>query len=169
MQARPIPDFPAYSATVEGKIVNTKTGRTLKTWRAGGTNKDYDYVQLGRDGIKTGAHRLVCMAFHGLPPTLKHEAAHKDGNTSNNRPDNLSWKTRKQNEADKHLHGTARRPVFHCAEHPCAKLTEAAADDIRRRQGPTMALAKEYGVDRSTIRRIVRGDAWQGPKQTQQQ
>jgi single-strand DNA-binding protein len=41
--------------------------------------------------------RLVCLAFHGPPPTPKHEVLHDDEDSHNNRPGNIGWGTRKQN------------------------------------------------------------------------
>lgn len=42
-------------------------------------------------------HRLVCEAFHGLPPNKKSVVIHKDDNALNNRADNLRWGTQKEN------------------------------------------------------------------------
>lgn len=50
--------------------------------------------------------RLVCMTFHGPPPSKKHQAAHRDGKRNNNREDNLEWKLPLANSADMQVHGT---------------------------------------------------------------
>jgi hypothetical protein len=42
-------------------------------------------------------HRLVCLAFHGLPPVDKSGSLHKDENALNNRPENLYWGDQKNN------------------------------------------------------------------------
>lgn len=55
-------------------------------------------------------NRLVCEAFHGAPPSSRHEACHKDGDRSNNRSDNLYWGTPEKNYEDKEAHGTAYVP-----------------------------------------------------------
>jgi len=52
-------------------------------------------------------NRAACWAFHGKPPTPKHEAAHLDGNTFNNKSGNLKWATPIENAAHKKVHGTA--------------------------------------------------------------
>lgn len=41
--------------------------------------------------------RLVCLAFHGLPPPGRPFTLHDDENSANNRPGNLSWGTQKEN------------------------------------------------------------------------
>lgn len=62
--------------------------------------KRFIYVLAGRT---YKVHRLVCEAFHGAPPTLspgepgRIVCMHGDENAANNRPDNLSWGTQKQN------------------------------------------------------------------------
>ena len=65
----------------------------------------YLYCQLGR-GVRRGVHRLVCMAFHGMPENDKLEAAHLDGDAHNNVPENLVWVTHAENEQMKKNHGT---------------------------------------------------------------
>lgn len=45
-------------------------------------------------------HRMVCEAWHGPPPTPKHQAAHGDCDKENNRPENLRWATQAENLAD---------------------------------------------------------------------
>lgn len=59
----------------------------------------YIRVRLVRNGKEKDQHvaRVVLMAFHGIPPTNKHEANHKDGNKKNNSIGNLEWVTPIQN------------------------------------------------------------------------
>ena len=49
------------------------------------------YVNIGKDGdeIYRWVHVLVAEAFNGHP--MGHKVIHKDGNTYNNRSDNLVW------------------------------------------------------------------------------
>lgn len=42
-------------------------------------------------------HRLVCEAFHGPAPEGRNYVLHIDENGLNNRPENLSWGTQKEN------------------------------------------------------------------------
>ena len=60
-------------------------------------------------------HRLVCEAFHGPPPEGKPLACHKDGDTLNNRADNLYWGSPEDNMQDALRHGTNRNASkTHC-------------------------------------------------------
>lgn len=123
------------------------------------TNED-GYLPLTRmeNGrrISMGFHVLVCEAFHGPRPT-GFQVAHLDGNPANNRADNLAWVTPKENAKHRRLHKTQQ-----CGERvKSAKLTEEQVHDIRRRSSePNGDLAVEFGVDRSSICRILNYKAW---------
>jgi len=108
------------------------------------------------------AHRLVCERVHGAAPTAKHEAAHTCGKGHEGciNPHHLVWKTRKENEADKAIHGTLPRGERNAQ----AKLTEAAAREIRRIYGAggvsQAELGRRYGVRQTAIGRIILGQRW---------
>lgn len=82
-----------YLATIEGKVVNGKTGLELKPQRH---RKGYTQVKFGYTNYYV--HRLVCTAFHGPPPFVNAEVDHKDGVKDNNKPSNLKWVTSKENK-----------------------------------------------------------------------
>jgi len=63
-----------------------------------GSNDKYGYKQLTFHGKLHRVHRIICRAFHGLPPADKPEVDHIDRCRSNNRCDNLRWASRKENE-----------------------------------------------------------------------
>ena len=97
---RRIPMHPGYEASSLGRV--RSVDRTLTDGRtAGGVvlaqqeDKDgYLRVKLGRKLI--GVHTLVLLAFHGPP-----EARHLNGNRQDNRPTELAWGSRRDNEQDK--------------------------------------------------------------------
>ncbi|MDX1117059.1 hypothetical protein GOL29_03285 [Sinorhizobium medicae] len=125
-------------------------------WPYSKAGSGYGFVVL--EGNRFYVHRLVCEMANGLAPTPKHQAAHACGNSSCVNPSHLSWKTRKENEADKLIHGTHHRGS-NC---PTAKLSEADVLEIRRLKGvkPGIELARDFNVSRSTISHIHTGKSW---------
>lgn len=61
-----------------------------------GAGKGYLYVNLGRKGRAKKIHRLVAEAFMPNPENKK-EVNHIDGDTKNNKIENLEWVTHQEN------------------------------------------------------------------------
>ena len=66
------------------------------TARAGSPKRRIIHVNRLKKNFKV--HRLVCEAFHGPPPFPEAVVMHLDEDPSNNRPSNLRWGTRKENQ-----------------------------------------------------------------------
>lgn len=95
-----------YEISSHGNIRNKKTKRIKKLQHV--KRNGYTTVQTT---IKTNGKlktitvsRAVCIAFHGLKKD-KH-AAHKDGDSTNNKSNNIYWATPKENINDQFKHGT---------------------------------------------------------------
>jgi len=106
------------------------------------------------------APRYMCMLVHGLPPTPRHQAAHSCGNGHIGcmNPRHLSWKTSKENEADKIEHGTIRRGT----SINTSKLTEADVREIRSIIGVVKGvdIAKKWGITPSMVSSIKNRISW---------
>jgi hypothetical protein len=65
-------------------------------------------VQVSRWGTSKPArvHRLIAAAFHGPQPVSFLEIRHLNGDPTDNRPENLAWGTRSENQQDAVSHGT---------------------------------------------------------------
>lgn len=116
------------------------------------------YGTIKRNGRPKYIHRLVCEARHGSPPTARHEVAHSCGNAICCNPAHLRWSTRKENEADKLVHGTVPRGGHHW----CAKLTERKVKQILALRGTKTRqdIAGQFGVSLSTIKAIYQRRYW---------
>ena len=104
-------------------------------------------------------HRLVCLAFHGEPPTELHEVAHNNGVRSDNRPENLRWASRSENFSDKLIHGTHARGT----RNPSVKLTDEKVREIRQMITDgvgTTNIAKQFGVAKGSIEHIRTRRNW---------
>ncbi len=172
---RPIPGLDGYEASTWGRI--RSLDRILDLMGRWGPMQRFHHgkiLRLKRKSSKGGStylcfyadggsypqvNRAVCAAFHGKPPSDRHEAAHLDGKVQNNRPENLAWKTPIENAADKVRHGTA--PIG--TRNACARLNEAIVVDIIARYAAgekSHRLAVEYHVTASNIHAVIRGDTW---------
>lgn len=172
IEYRPIEGFPGYKVGNDGTVW-TQHQRIGNRWYIGGPWKKlaihrskpsgrrvttYCTVALSRgpERITHSVHTLVLRAFVGDPPT-GFEGRHADGNTRNNRLDNLSWGTKIENAADRILHGTHRFGE----ENGRAKLTEQQVVEIRNRPHESMvSLGREYGVSDYCIRCIRIKKLW---------
>lgn len=95
---RPIPGFPIYEASSDGRVRHARTKRVLKDW----LNFDgYRRVGLFRDGknFVRGIHGFVAAAFLGPCPD-GYQVNHKDGVPSNNNVSNLEYLTPRENTHD---------------------------------------------------------------------
>lgn len=109
------------------------------------------------DGKMYRAHRLMCEWVHGPAPTPEHEAAHSCGNGHKGccNPRHLSWKTRAENQQDRIAMGNVR-------EGPRYKLTAEQVAEIRALKGieTSYALAERFGVSRTNIVMVQKGETW---------
>jgi hypothetical protein len=91
---RVITEFPNYSISNLGNVLNTLTNKIMKLNKKGG----YYQVALTHNKNKKifSVHRLVAVYF--IPnPENKSDVNHKDKNKLNNNLSNLEWMTRKEN------------------------------------------------------------------------
>lgn len=150
---RPIPGFDDYDASSLGRIrrrkgTSPKTGRdhlilkqSMQAWR--GKRGGYLVIALEYNGVRrnSAVHRWVLMAFTGGAPEGKC-AAHKNGDRTDNRIQNLYWATWKENTHDKKKHG--RWQIGDKAAN--RKLTEKQVLEIRASKLHARDIAKKYGI-----------------------
>lgn len=104
------------------------------------------------------AHIAVLRAFVG-PRPLNYDGCHNDGNTNNNRLDNLRWDSKSNNNQDKKRHGTEQKG----SRIGTSKLNEVEVKEIRNKieNGKTLSeLAREYQISVTTIWNIKNRTLW---------
>lgn len=123
----------------------------------------YARTKFSADGRKLHpfVHRVVAEAFLGPKPKPGYHVNHKNGDTLDNRAENLEWISCRENQ----LH--ALDMGLSCArgeKHPRAKLTADQVREIRARYtgawGEQTRLAKEYGVTQMLIGKIINRENW---------
>ena len=149
--------------TTEYRIVIQE--KILRPVKIGSSKEKYLSVGLrNKDGERKlkKIHRLVAEAFIPNPSNLP-QIDHKDGNKNNNSASNLEWVTGEENYRRALQMGLA---CSKGARNGNAKLTEEQVKEIRRtyvgksKTYGSNALSKKYGVHRSTIENIAKGNAW---------
>lgn len=100
-------------------------------------------------------HDLVLLAFKG-PKPVGFQAAHNDGDRTNNRLSNLRYDTPAGNNLDKFAHGT----VCKGETHGMVKLNWGAVRRIRASSAPAVELAEYYGVTPSCVYDIRKFKTW---------
>lgn len=105
-------------------------------------------------------HRLVLQAFVGPCPDGM-ECRHLNGDSVDNRIENLAWGTKKENIADIRRHG--RSPDRSGEKSASAKLKESQVLEIRNLYSTGMRssqIAMKYGVSKQTVIEIANGRSW---------
>lgn len=144
------------------EVVLQFDGDECLIWPFGRTN---GYGQIKRDGRTRLVHRILCEDAYGPPPTPEHQAAHScgKGHLGCVNKHHLSWKTPKENQADRIIHGTHSRGENNAV----AKLTEDQAREIIGLTGhlSRKQIAEKFGVSAQNISSIQTGKAWAWLKQ----
>lgn len=135
------------TSTTPKLMIPNKGGRGYPTVR----------LSINKKGKTIPIYKIVAQAFIGKRPKGL-EAAHLDGNRNNSRADNLSYVTPKINQSHKLIHGTSMRGE----KHPMSKLKTTDILEIRRKiNGRNCSeIAREYGINRSTVIQIKNGQRW---------
>lgn len=137
----------------DGTIIGP-SGRALRPFRDKNGYLRINTYSAGK-WRQHAVHVLVCEAFHGPRPEGL-LATHRNGVKSDCRAVNLAWRTRRENEADKVWHGTARRGE----SHSMAKLDAVDVRAIRGSHESSAELAFIFGVSPSTIRNVRNRTTW---------
>lgn len=158
---RAIPTHEPYEASNMGRIRNGQ-GMILKPAK---TCKKPQYLAVhiggGRKASVKKVHRLVLMAFVGLPKD-REIGCHKDDNQMNNKLSNLYWGTHKQNYADCARNGGnqykfPKNNAYVFKARISGDIIERIKAEHRDGGINQKSLAHKYGVDPSYISYLVRG------------
>lgn len=157
-----------YRAMPSGEVFDAVRARVVPS-RETDAKKPYLRCTLmpsdGRRGKEVMVHRVIALASRGKP-AVGLDCDHRDGDKFNNRPGNLEFVKRAENQVRAYRTGL-RKPAAHIgrvgAAHHRAKLSEAQAVSLREKYicGMTQyALAAAYGISQPAVSLLVRGVNW---------
>ena len=126
-------------------------------------NRTRDGYAVWKEGYRTKTiyiHNLYCEHKHGPCPPDKQEAGHTCGNGHLGcvNPNHVRWVTRKENEADKKLHGTYQTGE----KNPSVKIDEGRAKLILALKGKfsQIEIARIVGTSRRNVSNVQTGATW---------
>lgn len=139
-------------------VVLIYDGDDCLTWPFGRSSAGYGL--LSQHGQMALVSRMVCEAANGPPPSSNHHAAHSCGlgHTGCVAKRHLSWKTPRENAADKITHGTA----ILGEDSPNAKLKVSQVIEIRQLRGRMSQgdIGDLFGISSSHVCAIQMRRAW---------
>lgn len=162
-----IPAYEDYQASNLGRIKN-KHGKILNPWM----NSKYLKVSLMLSPISGlgwrerqkdwPVHRLILMAFHGLPKKGQ-IGCHKNDVRTDNRLENLYWGDHKSNASDSIKNGTFHyyRPSFGEAHHGMKysdEFLKKILSEYTGKRGEKAALERKYGLCVGYLSSLIRGE-----------
>lgn len=123
----------------------------------------YEHIYLSSPGAKREpqyVHTIVLRSFFCGPVMRNRVCRHLNGDSTDNRAENLYWGTQKQNMEDKKSHGTEH----YGQDRHSSKLTDRDVDKIFSlvlRQGFSQRkVAGMFSVSPATICLILKGKRW---------
>jgi len=162
-KSTPIPNFPNYEITKDGRVWSFKTNRWLKTRP---NKQGYEVAELYNGMGKKKmckVHTLVLTAFVGPRPKGL-ECRHLDSNKLNNQLSNLCWDTHTNNTKDQLQLGVHPTQNQYGSNNPLAILTETEVKQIKwlykYRICTQTKVAKIFDVAKQTISSIVKERNW---------
>lgn len=155
------PKFKDYLATDDGRIVIVPRLRYAGSKRLWTPKSRYltFHPKLKNKTYAYTVHRFILETFIGPRPSDNHDGCHLNGNSQDNRLENLKWATKKENAFHKKAHGTSNEG----SKHPMAILHEKDLPVIVRlkERGLTMQeISEVFGCSQATVSLFLRGETW---------
>lgn len=161
VELRKIPGYDsAYLAGSDGFIYSTKRGNpvALKGRLTSGGNYFAVWAYpVGASRVTRSVHTLILEAYHGPKPGDDYSASHKNGNSYDNRPDNLIWEKHAENLSRKFGHGTHDRGLNNsraCITIEQLSVIRTLLEDATLTQAQ---IADQFGISRTMVTRIKNG------------
>jgi hypothetical protein len=145
---KPLKNFPSYNGSTEGRIMNIRTQRILKTFV---NSQGYELICLRKNNkqytVKVG--RVIAETFLGEHPGM--DVGYKNGNRSQNNISNLEWRTRQE----------TIRAAFESGNKIPSRQIAVRVIETGVTYSSIRACAKDLGCCQSDISRCLQGKSKQ--------
>lgn len=145
-----------YSYNLRGEVSGPRGGILKPRLLGSGDTPHFRYYYKKKYRF-VSIPRYVCAKHFGLPKDPSQQVNHKNGVRLDNRPSNLEWCTKSENQ----------RHRYRVLKHPPVvgnkKINYEVASSIREkfRSGQSVnSLAREYALSKSTISYVVNNKTW---------
>lgn len=141
---KPLKNFPSYNGSSEGRIMNIRTRRILKTFI---NERGYIQVCLRKNNQRYNvkAARVLAETFLGSHPGM--DVVYKNGDRSDIAVDNLEWRYRKDIARDSFDSGRRRPP----------RSTAVRVIETGKKYDTVTECAKDICCDRSEVFKYLAG------------
>ena len=153
---KPLRNFPGYEGSNEGRIKNIRTQKTLKP---NPTKRNRNQISLYKEHkpYTVKVDRTIAETFLGEQPG--YDVRHRDGDSLNDRADNLYWSTRSETINDAFIRGsklpsrgTSVRVIetgeIYKTVKDCARDTGCASSEIFKQLAGKRPHVKGYHFER---------------------
>lgn len=143
-----------YSISSLGRIKWIKSGQILSL-----TKHSFGYRMISINGKMNYVHRLVASTFI-LNPKNKPIVNHIDGDPSNNKVENLEWTDQSKNishAVNINPNDKRRGQFMHTGKLDPDNVLQIVELSKTKKANE---IARAFGVDRTSIQRILRGECW---------
>lgn len=167
---RPCPGFAEYEVSNLGRVrkvagwmgYKKRAKGHQKALRTNSNGRKYVFLTTpdGSDGRPHIVARLVCRAFHGEPPTPEHQVDHINGDSLDDRAENLRWVTGIGNAENRDRLGRTYRGEAS----PCAKITLEQVHAVRKvyamRSGNLRDYCRKNGIPYKAAQHACHRTSW---------
>lgn len=110
-------DVPGYEGLYKidntGRVFSLRNLRVIRDFKCGCGYRAIQLSDSSHEKVRYYVHRLVALAFFGLPPDANYDVNHINLEKADNRVENLEWLSHQDNMQHAHVNGKIdyRRPM----------------------------------------------------------
>lgn len=151
-----------YSINKNGEILNLKTGKKLNPYKNPDGYRKVTFYETAKKRKFFYVHRLLAKAFIENPLN-KDFINHINGNTSDNRIENLEWCTRSENGKHAFKLGLNKSNPVYGSKNKNSKINESIALEIKQKFKVGFKqsyIARYFNISKYIVSNVITGKTW---------